>query len=388
MNLDRKANDDEIKADVRNANAVTVALLARSKKATENTLVSGTSVRQALGATYLGARGPTAKEMASALDLDSDVEIAASLARAELEAWQSARGDAELSVANRLWVDDDFVVMPDFLKAAEAGFGASPASVDYAKPEEARREINAWVAEKTKDKIPELLPQGSVEPTTRLIVTNAIWFKGRWQFPFQKSATKDEPFKVDAQKSVSVPSMHLTDTFRISVDGGVKVLEMSYADSKLAMLIVLPDDPQPSALTKLEANLTADTLERWVSSLRTAQVKVSLPRFTFRGGGPMASSLQDMGMKLAFTEKADFGGIAKPRANEPLYIDQVFHQTWIAVDELGTEAAAATGVTMRTTSLVTGPPVEFKADRPFLFFIRESAQGRLLFAGRVMNPKT
>lgn len=383
-------------------------MLSRLKKPTENALVSGTSMRQALGTTYLGARGATAREMATALALDNDPKLAARLARAELDAWQEMKGRAELNIASRIWVDNDFALQPDFVKAAESSFGAGPASVDYAKPEDARKSINAWVAEKTKDKITDLLPQGSVDPRTRLVVTNAIWFKGSWQFPFPKSATKDEPFKVDANKTVTAPMMHLTDSFRAATLPGLKVLEMRYDESSLAMLVVLPDDA--TGLGKIESTLaanTADTLDAWTGALATARVNITLPRFTFRSGGTMNAALQDAGMKVAFSEKADFTGIADPRAGERLYINQVFHQTWISVDELGTEAAAATGATMRTTSLITGPIVDFKADHPFLFLIigtgsggggaatnatgptgkEEAKQPRLLFAGHVATPK-
>lgn len=380
---------DAISADVRNANRFTLGVLARAnnaKKPPENALISGTSLRHALGTTYVGARGTTAREMASALDLDGDPKVAARLARAELDAWQDAKGSAELRIATRVWVDDDASIQPDFVRTAESAFGAAPATVDYAKPDDARRTINAWVAEKTKDKIADLLPQGSLDPQTRLVVTNAIWFKGRWEFPFPKSATKDEPFKTDGKKSVSVPLMHLTESLRVATEQGLKVLELRYAESQLSMLVVLPDDPQPSALTKLEASLSPDRLEKWASALTTARVNVTLPRFGFRSGGVMNTTLQDLGMKTAFTEKADFSGIAEPRSNERLHVDQVFHQTWIAVDELGTEAAAATGATMRTTSLITGPVVEFRADHPFLFLIHDAKNGRVLFAGRVMNP--
>ncbi len=378
----------ELSADVRNANGFTLKVLAKTKKSTENALVSGTSLRQALGTTYIGARGTTAREMTTALLLDNDPMIAARVARAELDAWQDAKGSAELNIASRLWIDNDFAIQPDFVKTAETAFGAGPASIDYAKSEDARKTINTWVAEKTKDKIPELLPQGSLDQRTKLVVTNAIWFKGRWEFPFPKSATKDEPFKTDGTKTVTVPMMHLTDSFRAATQPGMKLLEMRYAESQLAMLVVLPDDATPAAVAKIEASVGPDTIEKWTSALSTARVNITLPRFTFRSGGVMNTTLQDLGMKTAFTDKADFTGIADPQAaGERLYINQVFHQTYVAVDELGTEAAAATGATMRTTSVITGPVIEFKADHPFLFVIYDTKHGRLLFAGRVANPK-
>lgn len=371
----------ELARDVRAANAFSLQILARTKPG-ESALVSGTSVRHALGATYVGARGETAREMSTALGLVGSPEQAASLARAELAAWQEARGGADLLVASRLWVDDGYTLRPDYVKTAEA-FGAAPVTVRYARPEEARRTINAWVAEKTRDRIPELLPAGSVDPRTRLVVTNAIWFKGRWEIQFAKAATKDEPFNL-GKKTVTVPMMHLTDTFRFAAVPGAKVLEMRYGDSQLSMLIVLPDDVR--GLSRIEPSVTAEALEQWTSALARKRVNVALPRFSFRSGGPMSGALQDLGMKLAFTDKADFGGIAEGRG-EPIFLSEVFHETWIAVDELGTEAAAATGAVMRTTSLETGPTEEFRADHPFLFFIVDTKSNAVLFAGRVVDPK-
>lgn len=392
----------ELTSDVRNANAFTFRILARTKKPAENAMISGTSMRHALGTTYIGARGVTAREMATALALDTDEKKAASLARVELAAWQDARGNAELNVASRLWIASDFTLRPDFVKTAEAAFGASPTNIEYARPDEARRTINTWVAGKTKDKIPELLPQGSVDPQTRLVVTNAISFKGRWELPFPKGTTKDEPFKTDrtggahgeksekVEKSEkNVPMMHVTDSFRFAAPpgSGVKVLEMRYAESQLAMLVVLPDDPQ--GLAKLESSLGVDSFEKWTNALASARVNVTLPRFTFRSGGAMSGPLEDLGMKVAFTDKADFSGIVEPRERraERLMISDVFHQTWVAVDELGTEAAAATGTVMRTTSMDVGPIVDFRADHPFLFLIHDAKHGRILFAGRVADPK-
>jgi serpin B len=378
---------NEVAGDILDANGFTFRILGRATKSTENAMISGTSMRQALGAAYLGARGATAREMASALGLERDVKKAASLARAETAAWQDARGDAELNVANRLWIDDDFTLRPDYVKLADAAFGAAPASIDYKAPDEARKTINRWVAEKTKDKIPELLPQGSIDRQTRLVVTNAIWFKGRWENPFPKTATKDEVFKTSAKSSVTTPMMHMTESMRFAAPpgSGVRLLEMRYAESQLAMLVVLPDDTR--GLAKLESNLSPDGFTTWTGVLSKTRVNVTLPKFEFRSGGPMGTPLQDLGMKLAFTSKADFRGIAELPRGEPLSISQVFHQTWVAVDELGTEAAAATGGTMTTTSMDLGPIVDFRADHPFLFFIYEPEHGRVLFAGRVVDPK-
>lgn len=382
----------ELMRDVGSANGFTLRILARVNRPTENALVSGASLRHALGATYIGARGTTASEMAAAIALDADERKAATLARAELAAWQEARGNAELNIATRLWVDAGFPLCADFSKAAEAAFGAAPTSVEYGKPEDARKTINTWVSEKTQAKIPELLPQGSIDPRTRLVVTNAIWFKGRWEAPFPKDATREEPFKTGlagGARDKTASMMHVTERFRFAAPPGssVKILEMRYAESQLAMLVALPDDPR--GLGALESSLSAGAFESWTQSLASTRVNVTLPRFTFRSGGPMSGPLEDLGMKIAFTDKADFSGIVERRDGqaEPLSISQVFHQTWVAVDELGTEAAAATGIVMRTTSVEVGPVAEFRADHPFLFFVYDTKRGRILFAGRLLDPK-
>lgn len=356
--------------DEQRANALSLELLKRIKN--DDVAVSGTSIRQALVPLYAGARGTTAREMSKALSLDPDPATAMRFATSERALWDEVRGNAELTLANRLWIDKSFTLRGP----------PNAETVPFDKPEEARKTINAWVAEKTKEKIPEVLPPGSVSPQTRLVVTNAVAFKARWEVPFPVDATKNEPFTTGRTR-IDVPSMHTTDAFRFTARDGVKVLELRYADSQLAMLVVLPDDP--SKLAAIESSLSPQTVERWTQSLATARVAVTLPRFGFRFGGPMRGQLAQLGMQRAFTESADFSGLAT--GDKSLYIDQVVHQTWVAVDEHGTEAAAATAGATRTMSMITGPVVDFRADHPFLFFLRETKHGRILFAGRLLTPK-
>lgn len=381
QDVPRAATDEEIQRDVRAANGFSLALYARAAKKGKNLLLSGTSMRQALGAAYVGARGNTAKEMATALGFPEDKEKAASVARAESSAWRSAQG-VELSVANHLWIEKSMPVKEDYAKLVSWAFDAPAENVDFKKaPEEARRGINAWVAQKTKDKIKDLLPQGSVDDRTRLVVTNAIHFKGKWARPFSPGATKNEPFKVDGKTPVNVPTMHMTAQLRTGAVSGAKVLELVYeGQPPISLMIVLPDDP--NGLARIEEKLTTDVVDSYTKALAPARVALSLPRFSFAWGGATKALLQDLGMKTAFTDNADFGGIAE---SGRLAIDDAFHKTWVSVDEHGTEAAAATGVTMETTSLVVGEPKPFKVDRPFLFFIR--GNDRILFAGRVTDPR-
>jgi len=375
--------------DARAANAFALKLYAREAKAKKgggNVLVSGTSLRQALGVAYLGAHGDTAREMAMALELPADAKVAAATAKADLAAWQSARGQAELVVANRLWTDKSLALQPEFVATATAAYGAAPEAVDFkGGAEPARKTINAWVAKTTNDKIQELLAAGTLDETTRAVVTNAVYFKGRWPMPFPKTATKPEAFHVAAGKTSTVPMMHATESHRLAEVSGTKVLEMRYDTSEVAMLVVLP--AAATGLAKLEESLSADTFASWTQALKHQRVAVTLPKFTFRGGGVMTPTLQDLGMKTAFTNKADFAGIAEPRGTDRIQISHVVQQTYIAVDENGTEAAAATAAVMSTTGMPIGEPAQFKADRPFLFFLYDVKRGRVLFAGRVTDPK-
>ena len=372
-------------ADVKAANAFTAKLYARVKKAPGNLMVSGTSVRHALEIAYLGARGDTAREMSAALELPPEPSKAAALAKSEDAAWQEARGKSELVVANRLWADKGFTLKPEFTSLADASFGAAIDSVDFTNaPDGARRTINTWVAEKTAQKIPDLLPEGSVDKRTRVAITNAIYFKGKWASPFPSGATKDEPFK--AARTANVPMMHHTNSFRFAHVGNAKVLEMRYDTSQLGMLIVLPDDA--AGLGKLEDTLSADVFESWTKAITMQRVAITLPKYGFKWGVPLAPALQELGIKSVFSPKADLSGIADSPAGERLQVSQVMHKTWVAVDELGTEAAASTGITMSTTSLPMGPVADFKADHPFLFFVYDAKKGRILFAGRVTDPKS
>jgi serpin B len=373
-------------AETRAANTFTSKLYARVRRTPGNVMLSGTSVRQPLGLTAIGARGETARELAAALAIPTDPTKAAAAARAEAAAWQEARGKSELIVANRLWSDKAFTVKDDFKNVATSAFGADVEPVDFAHaPDAARSTVNKWVAEKTQNKIPDILAEGAVDKSTRLVLTNAVYFKGRWSSPFPNDATKDEPFRTTATRSVTAPTMHATAQHAYAHVGNAKVLGMRYDGSELGMLIVLPDDV--AGLAKLEESLSADVFETWTKAATAQRVAVSLPRFTFKWGGALEATLKDLGVKAAFTPRADLAGIAEPSGTERLQISRVVQKTWVAVDEQGTEAAAASGVTMSVTSAQTGPVAEFKADHPFLFFVYDTKRGRVLFAGRVSDPK-
>jgi serpin B len=353
-----------------------------------NLFFSAPSMRQALGIAYLGARGTTAAEMSTALHLDSDRAKSAATAKDEIAGWQSARGASQLLIANRLWADQGFKMNGDFVQAANGAYGSAVQPVDFShSPNAARLTINGWVEKQTNDKIKDLLPPPSITTDTQLVITNAIWFKGTWEKTFDKAQTRDAAFKVDGTKNVDVPTMHQTASFGYASVPGAKVLEMPYGKSDLAMDVILPDDA--AGLSKIEDQLTPGSFATWTSALRKQKVIVAFPKVSFTWGGSVKPALQGLGMKSAFASSADFTGIASPAAaGGHIYVSDVVHKAFVAIDEEGTEAAAATAVILtREVTSIEPPPVRFEADHPFVFAIRDVKSGRILFMGRVTNPK-
>jgi serpin B len=348
-----------------------------------NFMISTPSLEYALGIAYIGARGKTAKEMSAALGFDADANAAASALKSNAAAWKTSAGGAELAIANRLWIDKSYRLSADYVKTVNDAWAAGVESVDFQKKtERSRLMINEWVSSKTKNKIPTLFEPGSISPESRLVITNAIYFKGTWSSTFDKNQTRDEAFNVDGSSSQNVPMMHKTAELQAATFDGGKLLELGYAKSSLAMDIFLPDNA--TGLSKLESTMTSETLTSWTKRLHAQRVAVSLPRFTFSSGGSMRAPLEGMGMVEAFTDSADFSGATPAAAG--LKVSDVIQKTFVEVDETGTEAAAATGVVMATRAWVASPMV-FKADHPFVFAIRDTKTGTLLFLGRVTHPK-
>jgi serpin B len=277
-------------------------------------------------------------------------------------------------------------MLPTFTKSALDGYGSPVAPVDFVgNTEGSRKTINGWVEKQTHDKIKDLLPEGSVTPGTSLVITNAIYFKGKWATAFSKSSTYDQAFLVDGTTSKDVSMMHQTSDLGFGHTAGVKVLEMKYDKSDLAMDVLLPDDAK--GLGQLEAGLTPASFAGYVTSVSPQKVIVTFPKATFTWGGPMSKPLESLGMGTAFGGGADFSNITGHR---DVNISEVVHKAFVAIDEEGTEAAAATGVIMK--EMITSidrpvPPPEFKADHPFVFVIRDVKRGRILFMGRVTSPK-
>ncbi|WP_224247508.1 serpin family protein [Hyalangium gracile] len=373
------------------SNAFAVELWGRIRETAGNLAVSPASLTLALTMAWGGARGETAAEMKQVLHFEGSAEDVMGSAGRLLQAWNTSAGPALLRLASRLFGAKDFAFEPPYLERTRTAFGAPLEPVDFrADIEATRRLINDWAAHRTEGRIPELLPPGSLVPeVTRLVLVNAIYFKAAWAQPFSEELTQREPFFVAPQAPRDVPLMHRTGDYRFAQVDGVKVLELPYEGGELSMLFVLPD--AVDGLEAIERKLTSAQVADWIDALSRERVHVVLPRFEVNPGGSLELGrvLGEMGMARAFDpDRADFTGMANPKnPAERLHISKVFHKAFVKLDEKGTEAAAATAVVMISrTAMRPGKPKDFRADHPFLFFLRDIRSGMLLFMGRVADP--
>ena len=286
-----------------------------------------------------------------------------------------------LSIANSIWGQKGHKFLPAFLDTLAENYGAGLRLLDFAgSPEPSRQTINQWVSDQTAGKIPDLLGQGSITPATRLVLANAIYFNAAWMVPFDKANTRDGAFHLLEGGQATVPMMSATHRFGYANGDGYQAVELPYSGGDTAMVILLPGAGE---LAAFEGSLDSSKLDAIVGSLQYTRVALTMPRFAFRSEFELAETLKKMGMPLAFSEEADLSGMDGRR---DLLIDQVYHQAFVAVDEAGTEAAAATAVVIAPTAAEPQPPIVVTADRPFLFLIRDIQTGAILFVGRVVNP--
>lgn len=365
--------------------AFALDLYLQVKKPGENVFYSPYSISTALAMVYAGAREETEKEMAAALHFSLDQkdlhplfhELQSHLVQLETE------GILQLHIANALWIQEGYRLHDEFKALNKTYYEAGLNLLDFVRStEKSRLKINTWVEEKTKSRIKDLLAQGTVDQMTRLVLTNAIYFLGKWENTFEKSATTEENFYLSSTETTTVPLMVQEDYFPYGENGHLQVLEMPYEGRALSIIILLPKEKD--GLPQLESQLSPENLKTWTSGLSSRKVRVLFPRFKMTQGISLEENLRKMGMERAFTGEADFSGI-EPR--KELYISAVIHKAFIAVDEKGTEAAAATAVAMLAMAApVLEEPPEFRADHPFLFFIRDNQTGSILFLGRLLNP--
>ena len=375
--------DEEIL--VQDNSAFAIDLYEKLRASDGNIFFSPYSISTALAMTYAGARGNTEEEMAKTLRFSLDQESlhpAFANIESRLNKLQKA-GNVKLSVANSLWPQQGYRLLDEYLSLVKKHYGVSITPVDYKHAREAARKmINKWVEDKTQDKIKDLIQPGVLDALTRLVLVNAIYFKGNWESQFKISRTKDAPFYVTPNKSVQAPIMSQKQKFRYAEIETLQVLELPYVGDELSMIVLLPR--KADGLKQLESNLSVESLKRWKRRIGKREVLVFLPKFKMTSMFRLDKTLVSMGMVDAFNDsKANFAGMdGRP---DWLYIGAVLHKAFVDVNEEGTEAAATTAVVMKLSGMPAPPPT-FRADHPFVFLIHENRTGNILFMGRVTDP--
>jgi len=340
----------------------------------ENIFFSPWSISSAMAIAYEGARGQTAEEMAGTLHMVNTEDRLEGFRRLSYELNRKSV-NYTLSTANALWAEQDYAFLSDYVDTVVDNYLAEANNVDFMnEAEQARQEINRWVEQKTSDKIKNLIPQGAVDSYTRLVITNAIYFKAKWLYEFDPKLTFEQDFGTGSG-TVTADMMQIKDKqFNFGEEEGMQVLELPYEGEDLSMLILLPDKDQIDTVDLAR-------LEHYRDLLGKQKVIVYMPKFKFETKYYMGKNLVDMGMPTAFGTNADFSGMT---GNRDLSISAVIHQAYIDVNEEGTEAAAATGVVMATSTIQETPV--FIADHPFVFVIQHKPTGQILFIGKVMDP--
>ena len=364
--------------------------LAKDQKYSgDNLFFSPFSISSALAITYEGAKGKTADEIRSVFYYPEN-DSARREGYQDLNAGINS-GDPSYSLrtVNTLWAEKTSPFLAEYIGTAERYYSANTTNLDFkGHPEDSRLTINIWVEDKTGDRIKDLIPAGAIDPMTRLVITNAIYFKGDWVKQFDKNKTADAEFRTGPQRTVKVPMMQRTDENAVYVyaeNSDSQMLSMSYEHTtgpELSIIVLLP---KADNLTTTEASLSADTLSALQQSAESRRVMVYFPKFTLGTKYSLPDTLGAMGMPTAFTGNADFSGMD---GTNDLLISDVIHQAFVDVNEEGTEAAAATAVVMKLAAAPANPePVPvFRADHPFIFIIQDDETGSILFMGRVVNP--
>lgn len=354
---------------------------------TGNIFISPFSISSALAMIFLGTRGNTAAQVSKTLHFDMVEEIHSKFQ--SLNADINKRGASYiLKLANRLYGEKTYNFLPEFLASTQKMYGAELASVDFQQAsEDSRKVINEWVKGQTEGKIPELLEAGTVDSMTKLVLVNAIYFKGSWEDEFRKEDTADTPFRLNKKDKKTVKMMYQKKKlpFGYIQDLKCRVLELPYRGKELSMIILLPDDIEDGStgLKKLEEQLTLEKLHEWTKAenLDWVEVNVHLPKFKLEESYDLNSHLAHLGIEDLFSRKADLSGMSGTR---DLFISKVVHKSFVEVNEEGTEAAAATAGIATFAMLVHEE--NFVADHPFIFFIRHNPSSHILFLGRLSSP--
>ncbi|HEY98436.1 MAG TPA: serpin family protein [Dehalococcoidia bacterium] len=366
----------------------TLDLYQELKDKEGNIFYSPHSLSVALAMTYAGARGETEQQMAKALSfflsqdrLHPTFNFLDQLLASRGEGAQGKDDEGfRLNIVNDIWGQKDFTFLADFLDTLAVNYGAGLRILDFInEPEASRVAINDYIYEQTEEKIKDLIPEGVIDPMTRLVLTNAIYFNAAWLYPFSEDLTSDGIFHLLDGGEVTVPMMHQGESLGYTEGDNYQAVELKYDGEELSMIILLPEMGQ---FENFETALDAELLNDIINNLESKHVELTLPKWEYESSFMMKEVLKAMGMPIAFTDGADFSGMTGRR---DLYIDEVIHKAFVSVDEAGTEAAAASAVIMKLTAMPTDTAV-VTVDRPFIYLIRDIETGAILFFGRVVNP--
>ncbi|HZW02707.1 MAG TPA: serpin family protein [Anaerolineaceae bacterium] len=386
---DPQVDPADLAALVAGNNAFAFDLYRQIAQTDGNLFYSPYSISLALAMLQAGAEGETLDEINAALGFSLPKDRlhpafnALDHALAERAGQVAGEGDEpfQLNIANSIWGQNGYPIHESYLDVLAENYGAGMRLIDFASdPEGARQVINDWVEEETEQRIQDLIPEGSINELTRLVLANAIYFNAAWLEPFNADNTRPEPFHLPDGSSAEVPMMHRAGNMGYARGEDYQLVELPYVSPSLVMDLILPEERK---LGEFEASLSGESAAQMLAEVGYTQVILGLPKFEYETSLGLRPALEALGMSQSFDpDLANFDGIA---ADSELYVQDALHKAFVAVDEAGTEAAAATAILMGTTSMPL-EEIEITFDRPFLFLIRDRESGAILFVGRVMQP--
>lgn len=351
----------------------------------KNIFFSPYSITTAIEVAYEGARGITADEFIEVFNFNRDNHVRRAENKKFLELLNEPKNDYTFLTANALWVEQSFNILPTYQTVAQKWYKATIKKVDFKHaPQKVETIINTWVQQQTHGMIPTILTPNSLNELTRLVITNAVYFKGSWSSPFDAQQTKEEDFFVNEKITKKISMMHTTQEYAYAENDSLQMIELNYTGKNLSMLIILPKEKK---LAEIENMLTVENFESWKLDLVKKKVQVSIPRIKIESSYDLVETFKTMGIKKAFNPSkklgADFSGIDGKR---DLYIALINHKAALEVNEEGTTAAASTAVVIMMKSMMPRPTPIFHADHPFIIMIQEKTTGKILFMGRIVNP--
>ena len=379
------ASEDDLDRLVAGNNAFAFDLYHQLRSSDGNLFFSPTSISTALAMTYAGARESTEQQMAETLHYDlpqSQLHPAFNALDNALNSGDDESEEFQLNIANAIWGQDGYAFLETYLDVLAENYGAGLRTLDFADEPAARESINNWVSQETEDRIKDLIAPGVLRPDTRLVLTNAIYFKGNWFFQFSEANTHNDQFTLLDGRQVLAPMMTQKEEFSYTEGVGYQAISLPYLGTRdISMIVVLPEE---EGFLELESSLSPEFLNQVNSDFNRRLVDLTMPKFEFESEFDLGRALEGMGMPAAFGGEADFSGMT---GSPDLFIDSVVHKAFVLVDEEGTEAAAATAVVMAEMAAPPQDPVTMTIDRPFIFLIRDNESGSILFAGRVLSPE-